>query len=572
MLIKRWVMVCLGWVMSAHCCEAALHSGVLQQIRWVGIPTASMAMVAGVSLDTKVGRSISERRVYDDIHRLYQLGCFQRIEATTNLTTTGVVLTFLATVYPAVTKVEYRGNRELSMAQLNRLSPPQLGGVVSVKQIDEWQQSIESLYRSRGYDLAKVLKMSITPSGTVAVELSEGRIRSIQFSGLYPANLTSVFLRELKSKPGGYFNTNRVKQDRLRLLRLGYFEEVLPATLMDSVDGRDLVLDFPIRLRKQNKVDAGFEYTDKAGENPITGFIRSDYRHLILPSDYLSLKIQVAYQNQWGIQGYSVRYFQPWLFNWVPLAVNVGSWQETRSEFLTKDLSSQSRVAFNNVRSGSDVTVVWMPLDDLKWTWRYLHESVEPKANIPSYLIRSLSWGMLYQTVQDSRDPRNGVLWSLTHEIGGRLGDIELGGLHFQRTVSQLSGYWDLHPDHMVAARWMWGTFVPHSTGTFTFENEGFVLGGPNTLRGYRETAPPFLGNTQSLLNIETRHRLSSLFTGVLFWDIGYAGSGEVNVLNAPYRSSFGLGVRFSSPVGPLRFDVAYGQEWMIHFGLGHVF
>lgn len=567
-----WV---IGWVLGCLASQpmgASLMPGTIQSIRWVGIPTASLSWVQSVTIDSTVGRMVSERRVYDDLHRLYALGCFERLEVTTNALPQGVELVWRATLYPSFEGIQWVGNEAMSGERLGALVPFTKGMALTVPQVTRLKEGVESLYHRNGFELAKIRRLSVTPTGHVVVTISEGRIQHIRFLGEYPEWLTPVFLRELSSKVGGYFNATMLKKDWQRLLRLGYFDDVGSPQLTDSADGRGLVLGFPIRMRRNNLIDTGLEYTDKAGQNPITGFIRTDFRHVLMPSDMLSLKWQVAYQTTWLNQGYAIRYAQPWLLNWIPLSFQVGTWQELRSEFLTRDLTNQTRTAFNNLRTGSDASVSWFPLSDVKASIRYLNENVSPRTDRAAYDIRSLSGQLTYQTVQDPRDPHQGVLGSVSHEVGGQLGGWELGGLHFQRTVAQLSGYWDVVPNHLLAMRVVWGTFTPHSTGTYTFENEGFVLGGSNTLRGYRESAPPFLGNTEHLMNIEYRWTVNKQFGMVLFWDYGYASSAAFGWFQAPYLSGVGGGIRLNSPVGPLRFDLAYGEHWMIHIGLGNMF
>jgi len=551
---------------------AALLPGTIQSIRWVGVPTESMTLVKSVTLDRMVGRALSERRVYDELHRLYAVGCFERLEVTTNAVPQGVELVWLATLYPSFDRIQWVGPTALSTDELTQLSPFSRGMPMTLPQLKQFKEGVEAMYQRRGFELAKIRQVRMTPSGQVLVDLSEGRIQQIRFLGEYPEWLTPIFLRELSSKVGGYFNARTVKKDWQRLLRLGYFDDVGSPQLTDGPDGRSLVLGFPIRMRRMNVIDTGLEYTDKAGQNPITGFIRTDFRHVLMPSDMLSLKWQVAYQTEWMNQGYAIRYAQPWLLNWIPLSFQVGTWQELRSEFLTRDLATQTRTAFNNLRTGTDVAVSWFPLSDLKASLRYLNENVAPRTDRSPYDIRSLSGQLTYQTVQDPRDPHQGVLGSVSHEVGGQVLGWEWGGLHFQRTVAQVSGYWDVVPQHMLAMRMMWGMFTPHSTGTYTFENEGFILGGPNTLRGYRESAPPFLGNTQHLVNVEYRWKLNQTIGVVLFWDHGYASSTPFTWFGAPYLSGSGAGLRVNTPVGPLRFDLAYGENWMLHIGLGNMF
>ena len=61
-------------------------------------------------------------------------------------------------------------------------------------------------------------------------------------------------------------------------------------------------------------------------------------------------------------------------------------------------------------------------------------------------------------------------------------------------------------------------------------------------------------------------------FFGAVFIDAGDA-SRQVSDWSAKF--GYGVGVRWRSPVGPLRADVAYGDEehrWRLHFSVGIAF
>jgi len=109
--------------------------------------------------------------------------------------------------------------------------------------------------------------------------------------------------------------------------------------------------------------------------------------------------------------------------------------------------------------------------------------------------------------------------------------------------------------------------------------NIRFVTGGDNTVRGYGfETLGPrneegaIVGGDYLLVgSVETDYKLLEQWALAAFFDTGNALSESTAFFLA---KGAGIGVRWLSPVGPVRLDLAYGfnkpsESWRIHFTVG---
>lgn len=123
---------------------------------------------------------------------------------------------------------------------------------------------------------------------------------------------------------------------------------------------------------------------------------------------------------------------------------------------------------------------------------------------------------------------------------------------------------------------------------------ERFYLGGANSIRSYETDQCPPLGKVSDVegedlyvpqggrslvnLNLELRFPLYNRLGGVVFGDIGALSSNKLTEIRAcDMLSGIGFGLRYNTPIGPLRFDFAWrGHKrdgvgrpyaWFLSFG-----
>ncbi len=97
--------------------------------------------------------------------------------------------------------------------------------------------------------------------------------------------------------------------------------------------------------------------------------------------------------------------------------------------------------------------------------------------------------------------------------------------------------------------------------------SEQFWLGGYELLRGYDLFS--IRGSRMLLSSTELRVPLGPGFQGVVFTDIGNAFRPGDAVRFGNLKGSGGLGLRFLTPIGPIRLDVAYGNQIQTYVSLG---
>ena len=184
--------------------------------------------------------------------------------------------------------------------------------------------------------------------------------------------------------------------------------------------------------------------------------------------------------------------------------------------------------------------------------------------NLDSVLLPTRGWVLSVQ---------GGVGESTSH--GGAAGP-------FTRLYTRMTGYLPLGGQWYSQARLEVGS-VLHRNDVEVPDSLGFRAGGEDSVRGYgyRELAPTdasgatISGDVLLTTSLELARPIMASMPAVwaaVFIDAGRAAK-RWNSFNPAL--GYGVGVRWRSPIGPLRVDLAYGEEvkrFRLHFSVGITF
>jgi outer membrane protein assembly factor BamA len=201
--------------------------------------------------------------------------------------------------------------------------------------------------------------------------------------------------------------------------------------------------------------------------------------------------------------------------------------------------------------------------------------------------VELLQVGFIYDTRDLETDPGNGIFAELTNETSlTRFGSL----YDFNKTFAHFNFYHKQFPNVfkklVLAGRVAFG-YTALNSPFFEYQDEwsseGSIegLGGPNTLRGYKQSR--FLSRAMSFNNLEFRYRFAAChllkqylaFSAVPFVDAGGVWDSLKRVsMFSNFRVSEGLGLRIAWNVNTiLRFDYAISHEdHQFFFNLAHAF
>lgn len=185
------------------------------------------------------------------------------------------------------------------------------------------------------------------------------------------------------------------------------------------------------------------------------------------------------------------------------------------------------------------------------------------------------------------RDLDNVILptrgYSISAEVGGGRSyhSDEDSGL-FGRAHGRLTGYWPLMAGFFGQARIEGGQILAPNRVAVPYTSL-FRVGGDDTVRGYdyKSLGPTDAagnatgGRVMAAASVELARPISSKLPGVWWAAFADTGNAANNWQEFDPAIGYGVGLRWRSPVGPLRIDLAYGEKVRrarLHFSVGITF
>jgi outer membrane protein assembly factor BamA len=124
------------------------------------------------------------------------------------------------------------------------------------------------------------------------------------------------------------------------------------------------------------------------------------------------------------------------------------------------------------------------------------------------------------------------------------------------------------------------GTVSPFAGTTIVPPKDRFYLGGSSTVRGYgfRDIGPededgnPLGGRIMGLANAEARVGVWGRLGTAIFIDVGGLWQSSDEIATGSTGFGTGIGLRFSTPFGPIRLDYGFAPTWNRGLRRGRVY
>ena len=353
------------------------------------------------------------------------------------------------------------------------------------------------------------------------------------------------------------YHMNQLQQDRLRLGESRYFSTLEIKPLLDQRENNRVPVQVYAAPGKVSSYQAGVGFSTNTGAR-----IRGDYsRHRI---------------NRHGHQGEAKA-----LFSKVLSSVNLNytlPWNNPRTDNLQANLSyiDEDNDIYISKRWESSLvenkTLASGWKQSISLTYSAEQATVAEVDDNSQHLIPAISWSKII--ADDPIYPTSGISLSAT-----LLGSTQwlLSDSDFLQVQANVKWIHPLADTLRILARTELGYTLADNLDDLPASRR-FFTGGDNSIRGYEylslgpdEDGEIVGGRYLTTTSIELEHRITEKWSLAVFLDGGNAwDQGAVDMV-----AGTGLGLRWRSPVGPLRIDLGIPLEedadsdFRIHFSIG---
>jgi outer membrane protein insertion porin family len=357
-----------------------------------------------------------------------------------------------------------------------------------------------------------------------------------------------VIRRELRVDEGELYSGQGLLRSRQRLANLDYFDEVKIDT---------------VRRPEQGLIDLEIDVTEKSTGQFSAGLGFSSVETVVFQASVTQRNLfgrgqAITAQGRIGglSQDFSISFAEPWLFG-RPINAGVSVYR--------RQVDYQT---FDSLRTGVALTLGRTFGEFLSTSVTYRFEDLDISDLDPGAadLLEeqegsSLTSAVTPRVVWDSRNsrlnPSQGSYNSFEVEVAG------LGGENrYYKLVGESTWYYPLPYELSGFVKGRFGIGAGYG-GEDLPASERFFLGGPTTVRGFgfRDIGPqdldgnPLGGTSFVQFNIEIGRSFSRILRLVAFMDVGNVYAQDQQFDLGEVRSSAGFGIRFITPVGPVRMD-----------------
>lgn len=450
--------------------------------------------------------------------------------------------------------------------------------------ISDARSRIAGYYGSRGYAnvLVEVKRSIQDHQASISFNVTKGQQFFFGKTIILGNRKTryEVFRRGLVYEEGQPFNSRLVADERQKLYRLGLFSDVQVRTVIAPGNRKDILIR--VTEGDAGSVEFGFGYAEY---EKFRGYLQLGYKNLWGMDRQILLRTEISSLEKRFI----LQYNEPWFWGG-PLPLRAFFLYQNKREFNLDNKETLYKLRRYTLTAGVEKKLGENIKGNLYYEFSLVRTSdvkrdvVLTREDTGTLAIGSIKPALIYDTRDNPFNPREGFLAGISVKEAAILFFSET---NFTKLEVYASNFHKLGRRVTLALALRGGVAYSYGKTTQLPIVERFFLGGSSTVRGYAQDTlgpkgadgNPTGGNAFVVGNVELRTDVGRNIGVVPFLDMGnvWVKAGDVNPSDLKYTA--GLGLRYATPVGPVRIDYGFKlnkepgeSNGELHFSIGHAF